>query len=176
VLGGPDLETEAMADSFAALLHHASRRVWIATGYFVPNELLLSALRLAVARGVDVRLLGSEKSDHPYLAEIGRSYYGPLLRAGVRIFEYMGGLHHAKAMLIDDDLLMVGSANCDNRSMRLNLELNVLAHCRAAARALEVIFEEDFAASREIVIEKFRNRSLRRRLLEAVVRPLAPMV
>ena len=58
-------------------------------------------------------------------------------------------------MLIDDDLLMVGSANCDNRSMRLNFELNVLAHCRAEARVLEAIFEEDFAASQEIVIEEF---------------------
>ena len=175
VLGGPDLPVEAMADSFAALLHHASQRVWISVGYFVPDSLLLSALRLAAARGVDVRLLGSERSDHPWLAEIGRSYYTQVLRAKVRVFEFKNGLHHAKSMLIDDRLVMIGSANCDNRSMRLNFELNVLADSPAAAEALEAMFREDFAASREIILEEFRRRPFSRRFLGALVRPLAPM-
>jgi cardiolipin synthase len=176
VLGGPDLPIDAMADSFAALLHHATRRAWIAAAYFVPDVLLLSALRLAAARGVDVRLLASEKSDHPWLAEIGRSYYGQLLRGGVRIYEFRDGLHHAKAMLLDHELLMVGSANCDNRSMRLNFELNVLAHSPAAARELETQFLRDFAESREVTLDQFQNRPFIRRAIEAMVRPLAPMI
>ncbi|MEP6672528.1 MAG: cardiolipin synthase [Chthoniobacter sp.] len=176
VIGGPDLAVEAMADSFAAVLHHAGKRAWVSAGYFVPNDLLLSALRLAANRGVDVRLVSTEKSDHPYLAEIGRSYYEQLLRAGVRIFEYRPGMHHAKAMLIDDELVMVGSANCDNRSMRLNFELNVLVRCASAARALEEFFVEDFGDSREVTLNEHLSRPFHRRLLEAIVRPLAPTV
>jgi cardiolipin synthase A/B len=175
IIGGPDLECETMAESFIALLNHATRRAWIATGYFAPDERLLSALRLAALRGADVRLLITQKSDHPYLAGIAQSYYETLLCAGVRIFEYTEGINHAKTMLLDEDLLMVGSANCDDRSMRLNFELNILIRSQAAAARLEEEFFEDFRASEELALEKFRQRPFRRKLLEALVRPLAPM-
>ena len=176
ILGGPDLTCEAMAESFFAVLNHATARAWIATGYFVPDSLLLATLRLAAARGVDVRLLNTQKSDHPWFAEIGRSYYEQLMEAGVRIFEYAAGLHHAKAVLLDDAWVMIGSANCDNRSMRLNFEASVLVHSTDAAASLEAIFREDFAASQEITLETFRQRPFQRRLIEAAVRPFAPMI
>src|ERR1044071_6197607 len=79
---------------------------------------LLTALQLAAGRGVDVRLLISEKTDHPMLVNVGRSYYEELLRFGVQIYEYETGINHSKVALVDDDWLMVGSANFDVRSMR----------------------------------------------------------
>jgi hypothetical protein len=94
----------------------------------VPDDIILAALELAASRGVDVRLLISERNDHPWLVVVGRSYYGQLLAAGVRIFEYSVGINHAKVMLADDRWAMVGSANLDYRSMRLNFELNLLFH------------------------------------------------
>jgi cardiolipin synthase len=102
VLGGPDRRNEPISKSIVSLLNEASDRVWIATGYFVPDDVILAALELAASRGVDVRLLISEKNDHPWLVTVGRSYYGQLLAAGVRIFEYSVGINHAKIMLADD--------------------------------------------------------------------------
>ena len=154
----------------------ASRRVWIATGYFAPDILLLSALQICAARGVEVRLLVSEKSDHPYLVLVGRSYYEDLLRFGVRVYEYSKGINHAKAMIIDDDWLMVGSANSDNRSLRLNFELNLLVHDGHAAHAFEKVMRKDFADSVEITEKDFAARPFSRQLLEAALRPLAPLL
>lgn len=176
IAGGPDLPREPIPKSLVALLNAAERRVWIATGYFVPDLLVLAALQLCAARGVEVRLLISEKSDHPLLVKVGRSYYEELLRFGVRVFEYSAGINHAKSILVDDDWLMVGSANSDNRSMRLNFELNVLVQAPRAARELEAMLAEDYAASREITLFDFLHRPLRRRLIEAALRPFAPLL
>jgi cardiolipin synthase len=107
---------------------------------------------------------------------VGRSYYEDLLRYGIRVYEYSAGVNHAKAMLIDREWIMIGSANSDNRSMRLNFELNLLAHTRAEAERLEKVFVEDFAASREITFSDFTQRPFGRRLLEAALRPLAPLL
>lgn len=176
IAGGPDLPREPIPKSILALLSAARKRIWLTTGYFVPNQLFLTGLQLAAARGIDVRLLVSEKSDHRYLVEIGRSYYEDLLAWGIRVFEYSKAINHKKAMLLDDEWLMIGSANSDNRSMRLNFELNLLAHAPDQASELESLLQEEFARSTEIKLESFSKRPFGRRLLEAALRPLAPML
>jgi cardiolipin synthase len=176
IAGGPDLPREPIPKSLVALINAAQKRVWISTGYFAPDLLVLAALQLCAARGVEVRVLISEKSDSPFLLHVGRSYYEEMLRFGVRIFEYSVGINHAKSILLDDDWVMVGSANSDNRSMRLNFELNVLVQSPAAARELDRMMGEDFAASHEISLRGFLPRPLGRRLLEAALRPLAPLL
>jgi cardiolipin synthase len=176
VLGGPDRRNEPTSKSIVSLLNEASDRVWIATGYFVPDDIILAALELAASRGVDVRLLISEKNDHPWLVVVGRSYYGQLLAAGVRIFEYSAGINHAKVMLADEQWAMVGSANLDYRSMRLNFELNLLFHSPAQNAELARILEHDFALCVEIDQAVFSRRPFRRKFAEAALRPLSPML
>jgi cardiolipin synthase len=176
IAGGPDLPREPIPKSLISLLNFASKRVWIATGYFAPDILLLNALQICAARGVEVRLLISEKTDHPYLVQVGRSYYEDLLRYGVRVFEYSKGINHAKVMLVDDDWVMVGSANSDNRSLRLNFELNLLVHDAASSAQFEKVMRKEFAESAEITLKDFAARPLSRRLLEAALRPLAPLL
>lgn len=176
IAGGPDLPREPIPKSLISLINFASRRIWIATGYFAPDILLLSALQICAARGVEVRLLVSEKTDHPYLVHVGRSYYEELLRYGVRVFEYSKAINHTKAMLIDDDWLMVGSANSDNRSMRLNFELNLLVHAPRQAAEFERVFARYCEESCEITLRDFLAQPFRRRLLEAALRPLAPLL
>lgn len=176
VLGGPDRRNEPIAKSIVSLLNEASDRVWIATGYFVPDDILLAALELAASRGVDVRLLISEKNDHPWLVIVGRSYYGGLLAAGVRIFEYSEGINHSKIALADDEWSMVGSANLDYRSMRLNFELNLLFHSAAQNAVLARILEQDFSLSQEIEPEVFARRPFRQKFTEAALRPLSPLL
>jgi cardiolipin synthase len=176
VLGGPDTRNEPISKTFVSLLNLATQRAWIATGYFVPDDVLLNALELAAARGVDVRLLISGKTDHPYLVTVGRSYYGQLLATGVRIFEYSRGVNHAKIAVADERWAMVGSANLDYRSMRLNFELNLLFHSPAQNEVLSRIFEADFALSLEINPEVFARRPFRQKFLEASLRPLSPLL
>jgi cardiolipin synthase len=176
VLGGPDRRNEPISKSIVSLLNEASERVWIATGYFVPDDIILAALELAASRGVDVRLLISERNDHPWLVVVGRSYYGQLLAAGVRIFEYSVGINHAKVMLADDTWAMVGSANLDYRSMRLNFELNLLTHSAEHNSELSRILEHDFALCQEIEPAAFAKRPFRKKFLEAALRPLSPML
>ncbi len=176
IAGGPDLPREPIPKSIVALIGASRKRLWLTTGYFVPDDLFLTALQLCAARGVDVRLLVSAKTDHPYLLEIGRSFYEDLLEWGVRVFEYSEGINHKKCMLLDEEWLMVGSANSDNRSMRLNFELNLLAHAPEQAQKLEDLLCREFAMSKEIHLDEFSKRPLWRRLLEAALRPLAPML
>jgi cardiolipin synthase A/B len=176
VLGGPDRRNEPISKTIVSLLNEATERVWIATGYFVPDDIILAALELAASRGVDVRLLISEKNDHPWLVVVGRSYYGQLLAAGVRIFEYSVGINHAKIMLSDDQWGMIGSANLDYRSMRLNFELNLLVHSAERNAELAKILEHDFALCQEIDPDVFPHRPFRRRFLEAALRPLSPLL
>jgi len=176
ILGGPDRRNEPISKSIVSLLNEASERVWIATGYFVPDGIVLTALELAASRGVDVRLLISTKNDQPGLLTVGRSYYGELLAAGVRIFEYQAGIHHAKIALADAHWAMIGSANLDYRSMRLNFELNLLFHSPAGNAALADLLEQDFALCREIEPVAFARRTFREKFAEAALRPLSPLL
>jgi cardiolipin synthase len=176
VLGGPDRHHEPISKSIVSLLNEAGERAWIATGYFVPDDILLAALEVAASRGVDVRLLVSEKNDHPWLVTVGRSYYDQLLATGVRIFEYSAGINHAKIAVADRDWGMVGSANFDYRSMRLNFELNLLFHSREQNAVLTRLLEEDFRLSQEIDRAEFGRRPFRQKFLEAALRPLSPLL
>jgi len=174
--GGPDDPSEPMQKSLIAVLNHASTRAWLTTGYFVPNAVTLAALELCAARGVDVRLLITEKTDHPGLLRIGRSFYDELLAAGVRIFEFSSAINHTKAGVIDDDWLLVGSANIDNRSMRVNFELSVLVRHPEAAATFADVMLADFSNCVEITPESFAQRSWREKIWEAAARPFAPLL
>lgn len=174
---GPDTADASIQTSLVWMLQVARERIWLTAGYFVPNEPLLTALKVAAARGVDVRILVSGQSDHPYLVRVGRSFYEELLEYGVKIYEFNRGITHAKVALVDQRWLMVGSANLDIRSMRLNFELNVLIRDPDAARELENALTQDFERdSQRINLEGFRNRPFSQRLAESAFRPLAPLL
>jgi cardiolipin synthase len=176
VAGGADRANEPMSKSIVSLLHEATSRAWLATGYFVPDDVLLSALELAASRGVDVRLLVAKKYNSPWLVIAGRSYYDELLAAGVRIFEYSAGTNHAKIAVADEHWAMVGSANLDYRSMRLNFELNLIFRSAEHNAALARILERDFELSQEIAPARFAARPIGQRWAEAAVRPLSPLL
>ena len=174
--GGPDEDDHSMLRANIALAGAARKRLWISTGYFVPGETMQTVLQVAAARGVDVRLLVSSKSQHPLLVSVGRSYYDALLRQGVRIFEYSRGIDHSKFMVIDEEWAIIGSSNLDERSMRLNFELSLLVLQPECNRELAQIFLNTLAASKEIDREAFARRPLSERLLESTLRPLSPVL
>lgn len=177
LVDGPDDAADPIQMSIVAMLNAARERAWLTAGYFVPNEPLLTALKISAERGVDTRLLISAKTDHPYLLQVGRSYYEELLDYGVGIYEYNKGTNHSKVAAFDHRWMMVGSANFDIRSMRLNFELNVLVDDPAATAQLEAVLEHDYEQDSErIELETFRKRPYRQRCLESLFRPLAPLL
>lgn len=173
---GPDEDDHPMLRINLALIGAAQKRLWISTGYFVPGGTMQAALQVAIARGVDVRLLVSEKSQHTYLVKAGRSYYEALLRQGVRIFEYRRGIEHSKYTVVDDEIAVVGSSNFDDRSMRLNFELSVLVHKESINRTLAKLFLEKTEESHEINKVSFARRSLKERLIESTLRLCSPLL
>ncbi len=176
VASGPDRLENRAHDALFALVTSARRRVWLTTPYFVPGTALLVALKTAALRGVDVRILTPAQSDVPFVRLASRSYHRPLLEAGMRVFEYEPRVLHGKSLLIDEDIVALGSANADVRSFRMNFEVVCFVRSRPLTARVAAIFERDLAVSTEISEAEVRNRSRLRKQLELAAQMLAPIL
>jgi cardiolipin synthase len=157
----------------SALLGGARERLWITTPYFAPPSRALTVLLSAARRGVDVRLLlPSERTDVPLIRHAAHGAYRLLLESGVRVFEYERATLHAKTMVVDGYVSLIGSSNLDFRSLWLNAECNVLVFDEACAAALEGSFQADLASSREITRDEWHERTWSHRLLDTTARAL----
>ena len=174
VASGPDSDSETIHRAYLQAIGDARERVWLVTPYFSPGEPALYALSNAAMRGLDVRLLLPSRSDWRVVAACARSYYDELLARGVKIFEYQPRMLHAKALLVDDDCSLVGSANFDLRSFRLNFEVAVVVYEPSFATQLAAQLTADFAQSRRI--GQPRKLSWLDRLGEAAARLLSPLL
>ncbi len=172
---GPADELETCTLFFIAAIHHARRRLWIASPYFVPDEQFVTALQLAALRGVDVRVLIPQRSDNLLVNLSAWSYVQALEQAGVAMFHYHGGFMHQKVTLIDDDWCTVGTANFDNRSFRLNFEMTMAVIDRALARQVRTMLEHDFAQSSRMHAADLQARSFVFRLAVRMARLSAPV-
>ena len=167
------ISNSELRDRFAirrAALHamrESARRVFLANPYFVPDRGVLRALQRAAARGVDVRLLLPLESDSGMLDLAARAVFGPLLAAGVRIWQSRAVVH-TKVLAVDDVFVSIGSYNFDHRSLAYNLEMvvNVL-DARASADAIAML-EADIAASEELTRDGLRQPAPAVRLLERI--------
>ncbi len=147
-------------------LRRSRQRVWLATAYFLPSWKLRRALRRAARSGVDVRLLlPGPRTDHPSVRRIGHRHYGPLLRAGVRIYEFQPRFLHAKMQLCDN-WGSIGSSNLDRWNLRWNLEAHQELRDPDLLARMEALFAEDFATSQEFDYEQWRRRPWYRRQVE----------
>ena len=149
------------------------KRIYIQTPYFVPDEAVLQALRMAALSGVDVRLMIPCKPDHP--SSTGPPAPMPLA-AGARCFRYMDGFLHAKCVVVDGLACCCGTANLDIRSFCLNFEVNAVIYDRALAGRMEEIFREDLKSCQEITREAYGKRGLGVRLGEQFSRLLSPIL
>ena len=129
-----------------AAIQEAHERVWLVTPYFVPGEAARMALTSAALGGLDVRLLVPKMSDSWFVTQAARSYFDELLHAGVKIYEYGPRMLHTKAFIADDDVCIVGSANFDHRSFRLNFELSMMISDRDRVAALAGLLQESSTA------------------------------
>ena len=151
-------------------LHHAlgaaRERIWIEAAYFIPNRALRGALKRAARRGVDVRVLMPRNMDVPGLAHASRYTWASLLKAGVKLFEWLPGMLHAKTISIDGVWSLVGSYNLDSRSLVYNWEVSLEVLDPAVAGALDQKYREDLEKSEPIDPSRWRKRGLLQKLRE----------
>ena len=178
VPSGPDQEHNASALLYFAGIASARKRVFLTSPYFIPDESTVNALVSAALRRVDVRVLlpESSKSDVPLVSLAARSYYGTLLRGGVRIFEYELSMLHAKTLVVDGQAAFVGSANVDIRSFRYNFEVGALVHDPQFAGELEKRFVVDLAHSREVTLQELERTSRFTKARCMLARLLSPIL
>ena len=156
-------------------IHTAQHRLWITSPYFVPDQGVQDALRLAALRGVDVRVMMPERPDHLLVFLSAFSFLPDMIRAGVKIYRYQPGFLHQKVMLIDDHSATVGTVNLDNRSFRLNFEITAFIPDRGFAEEVEAMLESDFSDCREVTVEELESRPLWRKLVSRAAYLLAPV-
>lgn len=173
---GPDSDAFAIHKMLFTAINQCTDRCWLTTPYFVPDDALLTALVTAGLRDVDVRLLVPKKGDSRLVDLAARSYLPELLAAGVRVYEYEQRFIHAKTMVCDDDVAVIGTANLDNRSFRLNFEVAALVYGTDVNHTLAAAFEIDIHDSRELHRDEYDKQPLRRRLGQASARLISPLL
>ncbi len=164
------------ASVLAAIAAAARDYLWVTNAYFAPRALAIHALGRAVARGVDVRLLLPGKSDLSLVRHAGHGYFRELLRRGVRIFEYQGAILHAKTLVADDYLSLVGSSNLDFRSFHFNAEANLVVMDESAANDMAAAFREDLSRAAEIKLGEWDDRAWFHKIGDGVTRHLYPLL
>jgi cardiolipin synthase A/B len=173
---GPADPQETCSLFFTVAINAARQRLWLTTPYFVPDQAVMSALRLAVMRGVDVRVLLPSRPDHRTVFLASTLHAHDAINAGIRIYRYQPGFVHQKVILIDDDTASVGSMNLDNRSFRLNFEIGAISVDRAFAKDVENMLIEDFSHAVEISRDEYRKAPYLRRLAMHIARLFDPIL
>ncbi len=172
---GPADNTESCALYFLNMINHATARLWIVSPYFVPDAPVIHALQLAAMRGVDVRIMLPAKPDKIMIQLSSYTAIKETLARGVQFYYYQDGFLHEKVMLVDDDISVVGTANLDNRSFRLNFEIGVISHDRHLAKKMEVMLNTDLQHCVQLLPREVAKWSLRRRLLSRCAYLFAPL-
>ena len=176
VSSGPDHQHNQIKLAYLQLINTASESVSIQSPYFVPDQSIIDALRLAAQSGIDVKIMIPCKPDHLFVYAVNHAWIRDLLDAGVKAYTYNDGFIHAKTLVIDGVVASVGSANWDIRSFKLNFETNALIYNPAIAKKLKEIFEEDLQHSTEITIESLAKRPLLEKVWEPIARLFSPVL
>jgi cardiolipin synthase len=176
VPSGPDQRWNASAHVFFAGIMSARESCFLTTPYFLPDESTQTALVTAAKSGVDVRLLLPKRCDVPVVGSAARSYYRELIRAGVRVFEFRPAMLHAKSLSVDGRWGIVGSANINMRSFRLNFEISALVHDERFAGQLTSRFMDELDQSDEITVDSLARVGLARHLFQSTARLMSPLL
>jgi len=173
---GPTERSSAIPEVFESLLYATRRKITITTPYFIPDESLQNALCSTAYRGAEVVMVFPRRNDSWVVAAASRSYYRELLEAGVKIYEYEGGLLHTKSMTVDGELTLIGSANMDRRSFDLNYENNVLYYDAEMTEVMQQRQEQYLATSVPVTLEDVAAWSLMRRLWNNTIAMFGPLL
>ena len=161
---------------FLSLIERSQNRLWIASPYFVPNNSLLNALKLAALRGVDVRIILPNRPDRLTVYFCSFSYYTELQAVGIKLYRYRSGFMHQKVILIDRDLAGVGTVNLDNRSFFLNFEVMTLSINRQFIESVDTMLRSDLNTSFAIDFNTYQKKPFWFKLAARVSRLLEPIL
>ncbi len=161
---------------FVNAIEAARERVWIASAYFVPDTDILTALKLAALRGVEVRILVPDRSDHWLVWLAAYAHFDEMREAGVEIWRYTEGFMHQKVVLVDDCIASIGSVNLDNRSCRLNFEVTLLVFDRDFAQRVEAMLNADLARCHKLTVSLENQSSFWLRTGAPLARLFAPIL
>lgn len=176
VASGPDTEYQEIKNAYIKMIYGARSSVCLQTPYFVPDDSLLSALKVAALSGVEVSIMLPSKPDHFFVYWATQSYLGELLASGIKVYLYEKGFLHAKTLVVDSKVASVGTANLDIRSFKLNFEMNAFIYDSATAVKLMDIFRRDINDSRLLTTEAYDGRPLFNRFRESISRLLSPIL
>ena len=170
VAGGPIYPMSNIMLSYFKIFTLAREKLYITNPYFIPSDSILEALKQAALSGVDVRLMVPKKSDSAVVGLSANSYFQELLEAGVRIFLYKKGFVHAKTVVSDGKLSIVGTANMDIRSFDLNFEMMSVIYSEGFARKMEDMFIDDLKECDEVDPIQWAKRGIGKKLVESIAR------
>ena len=173
---GPDSDWGSMLQIFFVALTSADNTIYIETPYFIPDEGSVMALKTAALSGLDVRIILQGVPDHQITYWASQSYIEELLETGVRIYRYQKGILHAKVLILDGKIGVVGSTNFDIRSFSLNFEISAFIYDCGFAQRLEQDFHQDLADSEEIELSEYILRPLSNRIKESSARLFSPLL
>ena len=173
VASGPDVPGDPLYEGIVAMVQQAERSIWIVTPSFIPDEVILRSLIVKARAGCAVTLIVPEKSNHPVTDFARRNYVRELTKAGGHLLLYGGGMLHAKAIVVDDQVAMVGSPNFDLRSLFVNFEIGMLVYTKAEVAAIRAWVDE---LVRECGLPTFAKPNLLSSVAEDVCRLLAPLL
>ena len=169
VANDSESDDRTLYGTYLAAFASSSKRLWITHAYFAPNEELLTAMIDAAGRGVDVRLIVPSFTDSRVVLNATQATFTRLLQAGVKIYELKDALLHAKSIVVDGTVTIIGSSNLDMRSFLHNDEVNAIVISRDTAQRMEQVFLRDQQAARPVELKSWERRSLWQRTKEFFV-------
>ncbi len=176
VPSGPADQVETWKMMLLQCIRQADDRLWLVSPYFVPDTDVITALQLAALRGVDVRILLPDKADHLMVWLASYSFLPQLDMPNITVYRYQPGFLHQKVVLVDEELAVVGTANADNRSFRLNFEISITGIDDHFISSVAEMLENDFRLSRPSPITEYSERSLLFRFGAQVCRLMSPIL
>jgi cardiolipin synthase len=176
VASGPDVPGDPLYEGIVSMIQRTDRSIWIVTPYFIPDDVLLRSLVVKARSGADVTLIIPARSNHPLVDLARRSYVGELLQAGARVLLFTPGMLHSKAVIVDDCVALLGSANFDLRSLFVNFEIGVVVHTATDVQAMKAWAVELTRHCRESKLRPSKKFRPFGNLLEEVSRLLAPLL
>jgi cardiolipin synthase len=176
VSSGPDSKREQIKMAYLKMINGAEDEIIIQTPYYIPDDAIHEALKLALLSGVKVKLLIPNKPDHPFVYWATYYYSASLVKYGADVYTYENGFVHAKTIIIDGSFASVGSANFDYRSFNLDFEGNMIIYDQDFSRQLRDNFFEDLKVSQQLTLERYEERSTFIRFKEGIARLIGPML
>ena len=173
---GPDENYQQIKFGYLKMIYNAKKTIYIQSPYFIPDQSIMEAIRIAILSGIKVKIMIPSFPDHPFVYWATYSNVGSLMKMGAEVYMYQPGFLHQKVFIVDDEVLSVGTTNVDNRSFILNFEVNAFMYDEKEAAAHRKIFEADIKNCEILTEAKYESRSLWIKMKEGLANLISPIL